>query len=731
MKKQLFCKITALLLALITALTAAACVKGDAGDDTAADTTAADTTVTDTAAADTTDAATVAPGTTEPETTVPDTTEEATTEEPATAEPGTTEPETTAPETTEPETTAPETTVPETTKPEITAPVTTAPETTAPVTTANDDPTPQPTVYKTDNGVSYTASGEVSGSNGTFMVKKDFVISFEAGQLNKTFNRFTLKYTSSKPLRIYVTYKKSSGSGSDDFYLEAGNNASFSGLLSSYLQSGTSSELNGIKVETLDGKTSTFTLHSVSCEKVEVYNSKQYYIENSRFKVGIQLSWGGGINCVQDKTCTISGLTNLINSHDTGRLVQQSYYGTAGNSEYKPGRFNGSVWTYNPVQGGDQYGNASRLIDVFVTENSVYIKSQPQDWSLNNQITRSYMENKYTLTDSYVKVDNRFVDFSGWEHRYTNQELPAFYTVSYLDRFTWYGGSEGWTNGGLSVRDDLQFWGDARYAESCRFPVKSSNTETWCAWVSSKNDFGIGLYVPNIDLLYAGRFNYNGSKLSSNDATNYVAPLMTIKMVSYVPIEYSYLITTGSTEQIRQTFYENRNFADNASLHKNYTSMRVPDGDLDFTNIDFSLKGYAAVANSPNNTEISYSDTQKALQLKVTRPDDPQVMIDYTSSDVPLTADDYKTLKIEYMIPNDCSQSSYVCDLFLCTGTKMNPDGSERTRITLTKDGEYHTAVVNLSSLPFWTGKINRIRFDYFDACAVGDVIYVKSFVLE
>ena len=83
------------------------------------------------------------------------------------------------------------------------------------------------------------------------------------------------------------------------------------------------------------------------------------------------------------------------------------------------------------------------------------------------------------------------------------------------------------------------------------------------------------------------------------------------------------------------------------------------------------------------------------------------------------------------MIPNNCSQDAYICDLFLCTGNKMDPDGSERTRITFTKDGEYHTATVDLSSLSFWSGKINRIRFDYFDSCAVGDVIYVKSFILE
>jgi hypothetical protein len=63
----------------------------------------------------------------------------------------------------------------------------------------------------------------------------------------------------------------------------------------------------------------------------------------------------------------------------------------------------------------------------------------------------------------------------------------------------------------------------------------------------------------------------------------------------------------------------------------------------------------------------------------------------------------------------------------LCTGSKTSPDGSERTRISLIKDGEWHTAVVDLASLSFWRGKVNLIRFDYFDSCAEGDVMYVKG----
>jgi hypothetical protein len=607
----------------------------------------------------------------------------------------------------------------------------TATPTPGPTPTATPTPAPTPVdgYYLTEEGIRYTVSGQLGSEGNSFTIKDGFVITFESGAIAGPFNRMSFTYSSGAPLRIDVLYVQSGTQKLDFFFLEAGDNVTFRGLIASYLNGSTGTTLKSVTIKSLKGQTK-FSLTSAGVEKIAVYNSKQYFIENSRFKVGVQLSWGGGLNYIQDKNCPVSGVTNLVNRHDTGRLIQQSYYGTAGNSEYTPGEFNGSRWTYNPVQGGDKYGNASRLIDVEVTDNSVYIKSQPQDWSLNGQITPSYMENTYTLTADYVRVDNRFVDFSGWEHRYSHQELPAFYTISYLDRFTWYSGSDGWTGGQLAVRDHLNFWGDARYAEDCRFYVNKTNKETWCAWVSSRDDFGIGLYVPNIDLLYAGRYNYNGSKSAENDATNYVAPLMTIKMTSFVPIEYSYLITTGSVAQIRGTFTDNKDFADNASLHRNYQSMRQNSNNYPLSDNYPTVFEPEANLSGQNNTNVGYSASEMAQEISVATAHDPWVMVDYAGAGTNIRAENYPVLEITYKIPASASQAQYACDLFLCTGSKTSPDGSERTRVTLNRTGKYETIRIDLSELSFWTDRVNCIRFDYFDACAVGDTIYVKEFKL-
>ena len=335
--------------------------------------------------------------------------------------------------------------------------------------TATSTPLP-PGFMATESGTQYDVTGYNKIDNTGFRITTGAVITFETGAFKQTFNRMSIKYTSDKPLKIVVKYRQSGSEKSDYFYLEAGTEATFRGLISSYLSGAGASEISTITVSSLKGEAG-FRLYDVGTERIDVYDSQMFFLENQRFKIGIQLSWGGGLNYIEDKKCPVNGVTNLVNRHDTGRLIQQSYYGTTGNSEYTPGEFNGGKWSYNPVQGGDKYGNVSRLIDVEIGPDSVYIKSQPQDWSLNEKITPSYMENTYSLDSDHIRVDNRFVDFSGWEHRYCHQELPAFYTISYLDTFTWYGGSEGWTGGELYKRSHLNFWGDANYANDCRFYI--------------------------------------------------------------------------------------------------------------------------------------------------------------------------------------------------------------------------------------------------------------------
>lgn len=598
----------------------------------------------------------------------------------------------------------------------------------------------------TPSGLTYTATGYSAVNNGRFVINKGFVITLDGAKTKNEFNRMTLCYVSTQPLKATITYVEAGATLTDTVYLEAGEQT-FSCLTKGYLAEKYSKNITKIAIQTCNGQNADFVLCMLQTEKSPIYSTNSegtYYIENDRYRLGIRMSWGGGINYLRDKDGQ-RGMTNLINQADTGRLVQQSYYGTKKEGSYQAGVYNNSQWKYNPVQGGDVFQNHSRIIDIVVTDYSVYIKAQPQDWSLNNQITPSYMENTYTLYADYVQVDNRFVDFSGMNHPYSSQELPAFYTVSALSRYYWYDGSSGWTGDTLSYRDDLNFWGDPKYHNDCTTFVRKSNTETWCAWVDPQTQWGIGLYVPNVDSLLAGKHAYNGSKDPKNGATNYVAPVNNMKLVPYEALEYSYLMTTGDIAEIRSTFKEHRNFATNASLHKNYQSMRVadiPNGQGNAGNIggggtstgapltlSFNTSGNISKLNAVNNANVTFDSSRSVAKLTATG-EDTQVSINYGAMGT-YSASKYNTLVIEYMVPTSNSKQTYNTDLFICAGQYTEAAEACRTRQQLICDGQWHTLTVNLASLNFWSGNFNQLRFDFFDVAVAGDVMYLRSITLK
>ena len=250
------------------------------------------------------------------------------------------------------------------------------------------------------------------------------------------FNRYMITYTASIPLRCSITYTEQGGERTEEFFLEAGENTTFASYMDGYLRHMTADAVVSMTVRSISHDEGDFELLSFGVEAVPVLAEKTFFFENERYRVGVELCWGGGLSYLEDKTCPVEGLVNILNNFDTGRLIQQSYYGT-GEPPYVRGEFMGQSWGYNPVQGGDRGNHKSKLIDTRVTENEVYVKCRPRDWGHDGGTTYSYMENWYRLDGDYLVVDNRFVDFSGWKHPVAGQEVPAFYTVSYLNNYYW------------------------------------------------------------------------------------------------------------------------------------------------------------------------------------------------------------------------------------------------------------------------------------------------------
>ncbi len=589
---------------------------------------------------------------------------------------------------------------------------------------------------KTPVGFTYSVTNYKSFEGIVFTFDDGLEITVPESISASSFNRFTMEYQSNEPLHILITYRNAGAECVDDFYLEAGK-GSFSGLITDYIAGSKGRAVSKIVIDTCREAEAEFALYSFGVERIPYYAELEeptYYIQNDRYKLGVDLNWGGSLTYLEDFKDGVAELTNLVNRHDVGRLIQQSYYGTpAIPGVYEPGRFDDADWVYNPVQGGDHYNNCSRLIDIVVTEKSIYIKAQPQDWSMDGAITPSYMENTYTIEEDYVRVDNRFVDFSSYEHPVTGQELPAFYTVSYLDTFVCYNGQESWTDDELIVRDDLPYWGNAGGIVDGRYTYRKSNTETWSAFVNKDTNYGFGLFVPAADTLKAGRYKYddpaNGGTMDGDaNPCSYIAPGKRIRLVNFEALEYSYLLTTGSVEEIRATFKANKDFTDNAYLRDNGQNNRLPDVMADMTSIDFTKEGNTELLLSPFATEISYDETFGAAKLTVT-DHDPSVYFDFALSSELLYTDNYIAVEIEYMIPT--AGDTRPAELFVCAGNTVSATGGKSVGATMIADGAYHKVTFNLNGKDFWSGKINKFRFDYFNgAVEAGEVMYIKSFKL-
>lgn len=386
----------------------------------------------------------------------------------------------------------------------------------------------------------YEVSGSVAEGVQTYTFLK---------QSAAAFNKFALTYDADCYLRGTIAYTYKNSPYLEEFYLEPGENKVYASFIDGYLKYGCGKNISRITIEAVDEVEGSFTLHSIVTSVEKVY-SDFVYIQNDRYKLGASLNWGGALAYLEDFNDSDSELSNLINCHDTGRLVQQSYYGTS-DPPYEPGTSFNVTWSYNPVQGGNQYIQSSKIIDIQKTDDSLYIKSRARDWA-KAEFTYCYMENTFTLFDDYVKVDNRFVDYSPYIHPVKHQECPAYYTVSALNRYVYYDGTQDWTNDTLTYRDDLAFWGDPAQPQINK-TFSSADAESWSAFVNS-DDWGFGVFAPTAYGVKAGRYEYNGTKDATANPTNYIAPLGLFAMPHCEPFSYSFFLATGTTEEMRELF---------------------------------------------------------------------------------------------------------------------------------------------------------------------------------
>lgn len=208
---------------------------------------------------------------------------------------------------------------------------------------------------------------------------------------------------------------------------------------------------------------------------------KMSYLDNGVIRVGVDLNMGGVITYLADFN---NQDINLVNSSDQGREIQPSYY--AGPQPYGDPHPGWPNWPWNPIGAGDCYGNRSEVVEKFNDGTTIYVKSIPLQWALDNVpcecVFEQWIELDGNAVEVHYKLTNARADHTDYGARH--QELPAVYTTDRFHRIFTYNGGSPFT--GRPVEEIANSGPPWAYFDA---------TEKWAALVQD-NGWGLGRVQP-------------------------------------------------------------------------------------------------------------------------------------------------------------------------------------------------------------------------------------------
>ncbi len=404
-------------------------------------------------------------------------------------------------------------------------------------------------------------------------------------------------------------------------------------------------------------------------------------------KIGVDLARGGAISYLSESGSSSS----VFNTRDLGRFVQQSYF--SGPDPFIPAGATQHAayagWGWNPVQAGDVYGNRSQVLAYTNDGTTLYVRSAPKQWALQDVDSECTMELWITLESNRAHVRNRLSNARSDTTRYSarHQELPAIYTVGTLYRLFTYTGTTPFTGDSLTQiinsGPPWEYW---------------SSTENWAALVDDQ-DWGVGVFHPGAYLTAGGFHGPPGVGGPSNDSTGYIAPLHTEFIDHNIVYDYRYTLILGDlNNDIRAYVY----------AHKPNPRPTYVFGD-----------------NRQNFYPANLSDPAPPYggfwPLTLDQAD-PQIVSPPGWWDAADVARVY--IRAAYHTQQNQAEVFFAGEDGLFTGDKRLP-------ITIIPDGKPHTYEVDLSSHPLYVGVITRLRFDPIVIRTSGDTVDLYSITSE
>ena len=204
---------------------------------------------------------------------------------------------------------------------------------------------------------------------------------------------------------------------------------------------------------------------------------------------------------------------------------------------------------WNPIQVGDAFGNASKLLDTTMIPSRSYVKCIPMHWPLENVPGECTYECWLTLDGAAVHARCRLVNHRPDHTQYParHQEFPALYTNGPWYRLMTYTGDRPFTGGELSRIGK-------RKGESGPWSGWTA-TESWAALVND-HGFGLGIWIPQCCDFSGGFTSKPGKGGPHDDPTGYIAPA-TQEIIDWnIEHSYRYDLIVGDLPAIRKYVYD-------------------------------------------------------------------------------------------------------------------------------------------------------------------------------
>lgn len=411
------------------------------------------------------------------------------------------------------------------------------------------------------------------------------------------------------------------------------------------------------------------------------------YLENADVKVGVDLNRGGAIVFLSR-----GGGSNLINNFDLGRQVQLSFF--SGPVPFAvEGQRPAKQWEHigwNPIQAGDDFQHASRVLEHRNDGRSIYVRTLPLQWPLNNVPGDCTFESWLRLDGPVVSVrarlNNARLDKTQYPARL--QELPAVYANAPYHRAVSYTGDRPFSGAPVSViptpagTHPWSFW---------------QATEGWSALLDD-DDRGLGLLTPGRVYFTGGFAGQPGPNDTHAPSTGYLAGQGEEILDHNIVYEFSYELMAGTLTEIRARAVAIRQVA------------------LPAWSFATDRRGWHYVNAHDKGWPIS-----GALEVQLDK-EDPQLMSPYTfwrAEDAPLV-----------VIECSFKTTRHTAAVFWQRCGETAPGAKDIVEFPIQADGEFHRYEVPLASAPSYRGGIVRLRFDPVATGTAGDSVTIKSVTL-